>query len=154
MVGPQVGLWGRLRHNRSLMFGRKKTLVDTQGGDVARDEEAAEAEGRWRGTVHNGICYVLAGGNVGFGLLALAQPSSLTGIMQEDESRVRAIGARDLASGMALFTAKDRRWPLLMSIRTDLFEAISWARSKPKLAVVPAAWCGLAVLALVTRPKK
>jgi hypothetical protein len=136
------------------MFGRKQSLIDEDaaGEDVALDEE--ESSSSLRGKVHTVTCFVLAAGNVGFGLLASVQPSKLAPIMQEDESRVRAIGARDLASGVALFAAKDRRWPLMMSIRSDLFETISWARSKPKLAIVPALWCGMAVLALVTRPKK
>ena len=137
------------------MFGRSKhsDLDDTQGEDVALDEEAPTSS-KWRGRIHTLLCFVLAGGNVAFGLLASTQPSKLTSILQEDEARVRNMGAQDLASGIQLFAAKDRRWPLILSIRSDLFEAISWAKTKPKLAVVPALWCGMAVVALVTRPKK
>jgi hypothetical protein len=104
--------------------------------------------------VHRAACFVLTGGDIAFGLLASARPSWLSGIIQEDESEVRRIGARDLASGLALWGARDKRWALLMSVRTTLFEGIGWLRTKPRLAIVPLIWTGLAVLALLTKLRK
>ena len=138
------------------MFGRKTQLSpddSVESGDDTAETPAHEPS-TFRGRLHSTVRFVLVGGDIAFGFVASTQPSKLTAIMQEDEATVRRIGARDLASGLALWGMKESPWPLLMSIRTNLFEAIGWLRTKPRLAVVPFAWVALAVLALFTRPSK
>jgi hypothetical protein len=93
-------------------------------------------------------------GNLGFGLLASAAPSTVAPLIQEDESTVRKMGARDIGAALALWGAKDRRWPLLLDLRHYVFEAAGWVRSKPKIAAGPVLWALLSVVALLTWEKR
>jgi hypothetical protein len=104
-----------------------------------------------RRKLHQTACGVLAGGNIAFGLVAIAAPTRVTKMTGETEDGVRVIALRDLQAGLALLTARRKHWPLLGGVRSDLWEAAGWLRSRPRLAAVPLLWAGLGLVALVTR---
>jgi hypothetical protein len=104
-----------------------------------------------RSRIHRGLCSILAGGNICFGLLATLKPSSVAALMDETQDQVRAIGMRDLQAGISLMSGRRGLLPLLLGVRSDLAEALHWLRTKPRLAVFPAVWVVLGVAALLTR---
>jgi hypothetical protein len=103
-----------------------------------------------RRRIHSLCCFGLAAGNFVFGIAASVAPSKVAPLVLEDEATVRKMGAYDLASAIAIWGAKDRRWPLLVGLRHYVFEVIGWARSKPRVAALPFMAAVTSVVALAT----
>ena len=104
-----------------------------------------------RRRINRALRYILAGGNLAFGVAATVAPARIAELVDESEDEVAAIGRRDLAAGMAVLATKGRLLPLLGGILSDLREAVRWLRRKPKLAVFPLLWVALGTAAVLTR---
>ena len=105
-----------------------------------------------RGQIHRAVVFVIAAGNIGFGLLALAMPKRIGAIMDEPEDAVKRIAKNDLAAGLALASSQKRPVvPLALNAIADAREGLGWLKTKPLVAAVPLLWAALAIVAILTR---
>jgi hypothetical protein len=100
------------------------------------------------GVSQKSLTRVLGLGTLAFGVLGVVRPASLARMMDAEEEHARAIGYRDLGSGLALLWSADPRPPIVQRMLYDVGDALYLASRKPAAAAAAAA-LGFAALCAV-----
>ena len=96
------------------------------------------------------IVNVLGAGSLAFGLLGLARPSLLAGMLgpNGDEQVARELGFRDLGSALVLYASADKRPAIAQRMLYDVSDALLFGRAKPRVGIGALAFAALGALAL------
>jgi hypothetical protein len=97
------------------------------------------------------MALVLAGGCAWWSALALLRTERMADLIGASEAEVRALGVRDIGSGLALALSPDPRPAIGARILFDLSDAASYARGRPKVAAMTLGFAALGAVALAGR---
>jgi hypothetical protein len=91
---------------------------------------------------------VACAGWVGLTFLRTRQMAELVGV---DESEIRALGVRDLGSGLVLAVAPDPRPAIGVRVLFDLSDAARYGRGRPKVLAMTLGFAALGAAGLLAR---
>jgi hypothetical protein len=94
---------------------------------------------------------VLAGGCAWWAALAFLRTESMAQMLGASRGEVRALGLRDVGSGLALAMSEDPRPAIGARMLFDLSDALSYARGRPKVAAMTLGFAALGAAALASR---
>lgn len=106
-----------------------------------------------RDGVGRAISGVEAVGSLGFAAVELIAPAVIGRPLREDDGRVRALGARDLAIGSLLLVGPVRTWGLAARIGADVHDAVRFRKNRGAAALA-ASSAVMAVAALLLRQRR
>lgn len=86
--------------------------------------------------------------------LAWARSREMAEKLGTTEAEVRALGARDAVSGVALLVARDPRPAIWARVLIDLSDAWRFGRGRPDIAAVTGGFAGLGLLSLLGRSSR
>lgn len=93
----------------------------------------------------------LAAGCAWWSGLALLRTRQMAELIGASEAEVRALGVRDIGSGLALVVAPDPRPAIAGRMLFDLSDAASYSRGRPAVAAMTLGFAALGALALAAR---
>lgn len=97
------------------------------------------------------MALVLAGGCALWAGLAFLRTGSMAQMLGASEAEVRALGLRDVGSGLALALSADPRPAIGARVLFDLSDAASYARGRPTVAAMTLGFAALGAAALASR---
>lgn len=101
------------------------------------------------GVSQKSLTRVLGVGTLAFGLLGIARPAVLARLMDAEEEHARAVGYRDLGSGLALLWSSDRRAAIAQRMLYDVSDALYLSSRKPAAAAAALGFAALCAVAYV-----
>lgn len=101
------------------------------------------------GVSQKSLTRVLGVVTLSFGVLGVARPAALARMMEAEDEHARAIGYRDLGSGLALLWGRDPRSAIVQRIFYDVSDALYLASRKPAAAAAALGFAGLCAVALL-----
>jgi hypothetical protein len=102
------------------------------------------------GVSQKSLTRVFGFGTLAFGVLGVARPASLARMMDAEEEHARAIGYRDLGSGLALLWSADPRTAIVQRMIYDVGDALYLASRKPVAAAGALGFAALCTVALLS----
>jgi hypothetical protein len=97
------------------------------------------------------LTLALAGGCALWSGLALLRTSRMAELIGASEAEVRALGVRDIGSGLTLVFASDPRPAIGARVLFDLSDAYHYARGRPAVAAMTLGFAALGAAALAAR---
>ncbi|MGE0027593.1 MAG: hypothetical protein AB7O78_12560 [Thermoleophilia bacterium] len=94
---------------------------------------------------------VVAGGCAVWVALAFGRTERMADLCGTTPSEIRALGIRDVASGIALVAASDPRLPLATRIAFDLSDAARYGRGRPKVLAMTLGFAAVGAAGLFLR---
>jgi len=99
------------------------------------------------------MALVLAGGCAWWAALALLRTRAMADLIGASEAEVRALGVRDLGSGLTLALSADPRPAIGARVLFDLSDALAYARGRPAVAAMTLGFAALGAAALASRSR-
>jgi hypothetical protein len=99
------------------------------------------------------MALVLAAGCAWWAALALLRTREMAELIGASEAEVRALGVRDLGSGLALALSADPRPAIGVRVLLDLADAVSYGRGRPAVAAMTLGFAALGAAALAGRSR-
>ncbi|HEY7268576.1 MAG TPA: hypothetical protein VH951_01995 [Dehalococcoidia bacterium] len=90
-------------------------------------------------------------GTLGYAAASISRQERFAEMTGMEESTIRELAMRDLASGIQILTARNPTPALMSRILYDVTDALRLLRRRPRLAPVAVAWALLAGLVMLTR---
>ena len=97
------------------------------------------------------MALVLAGGCAWWAALAFLRTDSMAEMLGASASEVRALGLRDVGSGLTLALSDDPRPAIGARMLFDLSDALSYAPGRPTVAAMTLGFAALGAAALASR---
>lgn len=94
---------------------------------------------------------VLAGGCAAWVALAFGRTRRMAELVGTSESEIRALGVRDVGSGLALVVSRDPRAAIGMRVGFDLADAMRYGRGRPKVLAMTAGFAAFGAFGLLGR---
>lgn len=94
---------------------------------------------------------VLAGGCAAWVALAFGRTARMAEVVGVTESEIRALGVRDVGSGLALALSSDPRAAIAMRVGFDLADAARYGRRRPALLAMTAGFAAVGALGFLGR---
>jgi hypothetical protein len=91
----------------------------------------------------------LAGGCALWAGLALGRSERMAILIGSTPSEVRALGIRDLGSGLLLVASPDARLPIALRVAFDVSDAARYGRGRPAVLAMTLGFAGLGVAGLL-----
>ncbi len=91
----------------------------------------------------------LAGGCALWAGLALGRSERMAALIGSTPSEVRALGIRDLGSGLLLAVSPDARLPIALRVALDVSDAARYGRGRPAVLAMTLGFAGLGVAGLL-----
>lgn len=83
--------------------------------------------------------------------LVFLRTRQMAEMLYVSESEVRALGVRDLGSGVALLVARDARGPIALRALFDVADAVRYGRGRPRVLAMTLGFAALGALGLLAR---
>jgi hypothetical protein len=93
----------------------------------------------------------LAGGCAVWAGMAFGRSERVAALVGSTPSEVRALGIRDLASGVLLVVSPDVRLPIALRVAFDVSDAARYGRGRPAVLAMTLGFAGLGVVGLLAR---
>lgn len=93
----------------------------------------------------------LAGGCASWVALAFLRTREMAELVGTSESEIRALGVRDVASGLALALSPDTRTAIAMRAAFDLSDAVRYGPGRPRVIAMTAGFAALGAAGLLAR---
>ena len=81
--------------------------------------------------------------------LALGRSERMADLIGSTPSEVRALGIRDLGSGLLLVASPDARLPIALRVALDVSDAARYGRGRPAVLAMTLGFAGLGVAGLL-----
>jgi hypothetical protein len=94
---------------------------------------------------------MLAGGCAWWVALAFGRTERMAEMIGVSPSEVRALGVRDVASGLQLALSPDRRTAIATRVAFDLADAARYGRGRPAVLAMTAGFAAVGALGFLTR---
>lgn len=94
---------------------------------------------------------LLAAGCGLWAALALGRSERMAQLIGSTASEVRALGVRDLGSGLLLVAAADKRLPIALRAGLDLTDAARYGRGRPSVLAMTLGFGALGLAGLLAR---
>ncbi len=95
--------------------------------------------------------YLLAGGCALWVGLAFGRTARMAEMLDASESEVRALGVRDIGSGLALALSPHKGTAIALRVGFDLADAAKYGRGKPRVLAMTAGFAAFGAIGLLAR---
>lgn len=92
---------------------------------------------------------ILAGGCAAWVALAFGRTERMAELVGADPAEVRALGARDLVSGLTLALSPHTRTTIATRVAFDLADAARYGRGRPKVVAMTVGFAAVGALGLL-----
>lgn len=92
-------------------------------------------------------------GSLGFSALAFLNPTGIARLIGKDADVARALGARDLGSGLSLLVSAEPRAAIVQRVLYDIGDAAIFGPARPRVIPWALGFAALGILALVAAPR-
>lgn len=94
---------------------------------------------------------VLAGGCAAWVALAFGRTGAMAELVGTSESEIRALGVRDIGSGLLLVASRDPRAAIGARVAFDVADAVRYGRGRPKVIAMTVGFAAFGALGFLGR---